>query len=62
MGFSVSFRAPKWGLFFFWRCVMAYGRKRSKMPRRKSRRDFTKKSGTHRRNVRGNPMRGGIRL
>lgn len=41
---------------------MAYGRKRSKMTRRKSKRDFTRKSGTHRKNVRGNPMRGGIRL
>ncbi len=41
---------------------MAYGRKRSKMSRRKSRRDFSRKSGTHRKNVRSRPMRGGIRL
>ncbi len=41
---------------------MAYGRKRSKMGRRKSRRDFTRKSGAHRKNIRSRPMRGGIRL
>lgn len=38
--------------------------KRRKMPRRVSRKNFTAKSGTHRKNVR-NParvMRGGIRL
>ena len=38
---------------------MAY---RKKMTRRKSRRDFTRKSGTHRKNYSGRPMRGGIRL
>lgn len=38
---------------------MAY---RSKMKRSKSRRDFTRKSGTHKKNFRSVPMRGGIRL
>jgi len=38
---------------------MAY---RSKMKRSKSRRDFTRKSGTHKKNFRSSPMRGGIRL
>lgn len=37
-------------------------RKRRKMSRGKSRRDFTRKSGTHVRNLRAAPMRGGIRL
>lgn len=38
-------------------------RKRVKMDRRHSRRDFTRKAGAHPRNFqRGNPMRGGIRL
>lgn len=41
---------------------MAYGRKRQKMTRGRSRKDFSRKSGVHPRNVRGNPMRGGIRL
>lgn len=36
-------------------------RKRSKMSRRGSRRDFGLKSGVHPRNS-ANPMRGGIRL
>lgn len=35
---------------------------RKKMGGRKSRRDFTRKSGTHVKNFRGVPMRGGIRL
>ncbi len=38
---------------------MAY---RKKMGRKKSRRDFSRKSGTHRKNFRSAPMRGGIRL
>lgn len=38
---------------------MAY---RKKMKRSKSRRDFTRKSGSHKKNFRGRPMRGGIRL
>jgi len=38
---------------------MAY---RKKMARRKSRRDFTRKSGSHRKNFRARPQRGGIRL
>ncbi len=38
---------------------MAY---RKKMSRRKSKRDFTRKSGSHRKNNRSRPMRGGIRL
>ncbi len=37
-------------------------RHRSKMPRRKSRRDFTRKSGSHKKNYSSRPMRGGIRL
>lgn len=39
---------------------MAY--KRSRMGRGGSRRDFRQKSGTHPKNMRTNPMRGGIRL
>ncbi len=39
--------------------VMAY---RRKMKRSKSKRDFTRKSGTHKKNSRSRPMRGGIRL
>ncbi len=38
---------------------MAY---RKKMSKRKSRRDFTRKSGTHKKNFGSRPMRGGIRL
>ncbi len=38
---------------------MAY---RKKMQRRKSKRDFTRKSGTHKKNYTGAPKRGGIRL
>ncbi len=38
---------------------MAY---RKKMGKRKSRKDFTRKSGSHKKNFRGRPMRGGIRL
>lgn len=37
-------------------------RKRMKMSRSKSRRDFRRKSGTHVKNVKSHPMRGGIRL
>lgn len=37
-------------------------RKRSKMNKSKSRRDFRQKSGVHPRNIRSAPMRGGIRL
>lgn len=38
-------------------------RKRTKMNRRSSRRDFSRKTGTHPRNFSfSNPMRGGIRL
>lgn len=37
-------------------------RKRKKMSRRKSRRDFSRKSGVHAKNLRDAPMRGGIRL
>lgn len=37
-------------------------RKRVRMSRRKSRRDFRRKSGTHVKNIRSAPMRGGIRL
>lgn len=37
-------------------------RKRSKMSRGRSRRDFRRKSGTHAKNLRAAPMRGGIRL
>ena len=36
--------------------------RRHKMNRKKSRRDFTRKSGTHKKNYRSAPMRGGIRL
>lgn len=36
--------------------------RRNKMSKRKSRRDFSKKSGTHKKNFRSSPMRGGIRL
>jgi len=39
---------------------MAY--KRNGMSRRGSKRDFRRKSGTHPKNFRTNPMRGGIRL
>lgn len=39
---------------------MAY--KRNGMSRRGSKRDFRNKSGTHSRNFRAAPMRGGIRL
>lgn len=35
---------------------------RKKMKRSKSRRDFTRKSGSHKKNYRTTPMRGGIRL
>ncbi len=45
--------------FFLLEVVVAY---RKKISRRKSRRDFTRKSGSHRKNSRGRPMRGGIRL
>lgn len=37
-------------------------RKRKRMSRGRSRRDFTRKSGTHVKNLRTAPMRGGIRL
>jgi len=37
-------------------------RKRSKMRRGKSKRDFRMKSGIHPKNMRSAPMRGGIRL
>lgn len=36
--------------------------KRKKMSKSKSRRNFTGGTGTHPKNNRGNPMRGGIRL
>lgn len=36
--------------------------KRRKMNNSQSRRDFSRKSGTHGKNHLGNPMRGGIRL
>lgn len=36
--------------------------KRSRMNRKKSRRDFTYKAGAHPKNMRDAPMRGGIRL
>lgn len=36
--------------------------KRFKMGRQASRRQFTRKAGTHRKNVAGAVMRGGIRL
>lgn len=38
---------------------MAY---RKKISRRKSRKSFRRNAGTHRKNVMGGPMRGGIRL
>ena len=37
-------------------------RKRKRLGRRQSRKSFTRASGSHRRNYRTNPMRGGIRL
>jgi len=37
-------------------------RKRSRMSRGGSRRDFRRKSGVHPKNTRSAPMRGGIRL
>ncbi len=37
-------------------------RRRSKMPRKRSRKDFSRKAGAHKRNYRTAPMRGGIRL
>lgn len=51
------------GLFFNFltEAVMAYQR-RSRMNKRRSRRDFSRKSGTHKRNFKSAPMRGGIRL
>ncbi len=39
---------------------MAYGR--SKINRRKSKRDFSRKAGSHKKNYSTRPMRGGIRL
>lgn len=36
--------------------------KRWKMPKGKSKRVFRKTAGTHKKNFRGSPMRGGIRL
>ncbi len=36
--------------------------KRRKMTKKKSKRDFRRKSGVHPKNNRTNPMRGGIRL
>ena len=36
--------------------------RRKKMTRKKSRKDFTRKSGSHKKNFRSSPMRGGIRL
>lgn len=36
--------------------------RRSRMSRRKSKSDFRRKAGTHSKNFRGLPMRGGIRL
>lgn len=36
--------------------------RRKKMSRRKSRRDFARKTGTHRKNLRSGSMRGGYRL
>jgi len=36
--------------------------RRSRMSRGGSRRDFRRKAGVHPRNMRGVPMRGGIRL
>lgn len=37
-------------------------KRRKKMKRGKSRRDFSMKSGVHPKNLRDAPMRGGIRL
>lgn len=37
-------------------------RKRQKMQRKKSKRDFRVKSGIHPKNMKAAPMRGGIRL
>jgi hypothetical protein len=36
--------------------------KRQKMKKSKSKRDFTRKSGSHKKNTSTRPMRGGIRL
>lgn len=36
--------------------------RRQKLNKKKSKRLFSKTSGTHRRNISSNPMRGGIRL
>lgn len=36
--------------------------KRHRIPNRQSRRDFTRKSRPHGKNMLGTPMRGGIRL
>lgn len=36
--------------------------RRKKMSRKKSSRNFKKGTGTHKKNVTGKPMRGGIRL
>lgn len=36
--------------------------KRHKMTASASKRNFTRNAGTHSKNLRGNPMRGGIRL
>ncbi len=36
--------------------------RRRKMSRRRSKRDFSRKAGAHRRNYSSGPMRGGIRL
>lgn len=36
--------------------------RRSKMKRKSSRKNFSKGNGVHPKNIRGNPMRGGIRL
>jgi len=61
-GFSVTRRSHLTHeslAFFFLEIAMAY---RKKMARRKSRRDFTRKSGSHRKNFRARPQRGGIRL
>lgn len=37
-------------------------RKRKKLSRKKSRKNFTRNAAPHRKNNTGNPMRGGIRL
>ncbi len=39
-----------------------YSGKRTKMPRKRSRKVFSRTSGAHRKNIRARPMRGGIRL